>query len=188
MIEVEVKVHIEDTDALESKLEEIGARLVQVERQVDQYYNAPDRDFRITDEALRMRRTIITSGGKVSGGKADSCPTITYKGAKLDGTTKSREEIAISIDDPDSMHLLLTSLGYTTYGSVVKTRRRYGLGDYTPSIDVVEGLGLFMELECGADEENFDERRAGLIALLNRLGFSEEDSIRESYLELLSRK
>jgi len=57
MIEVEVKAHAPCSfDQLEEKLHKLGAVRIREEYQEDTYFNAPHRDFAVTDEALRIRK------------------------------------------------------------------------------------------------------------------------------------
>ena len=53
MIEVEVKARAEkDT---QEKIKALGAKLLKVENHHDLYFNSPLRDFKVSDEALRIR-------------------------------------------------------------------------------------------------------------------------------------
>ena len=72
----------------------LGATLLVVENHHDLYFNSPQRDFKASDEALRIR---IKEGGA----------RLTYKGPKLDQTTKSRLERTVKIDDPLQMEQIL---------------------------------------------------------------------------------
>ena len=75
MIEVEVKAR-----ALPETIGNIlalGATLIGTENHRDLYFNSPLRDFKESDEALRIR--IKEEGAR-----------LTYKGPKLDKETKSR--------------------------------------------------------------------------------------------------
>ena len=78
--EVEQKFQISDSPKLEAQLLGIGAApFLQIE-QVDTYFAHPARDFGQTDEAFRLRRI----GEK---------NYVTYKGPKIDATTKTRQEM-----------------------------------------------------------------------------------------------
>ena len=86
MIEVEVKARArEDT---KERIFALGATLLRVETHLDLYFNSPLRDFKTSDEALRIR--IKEDGAR-----------LTYKGPKLDLETKSRRELTVKIDDAD---------------------------------------------------------------------------------------
>ena len=114
MIEVEQKFVVPDHQQTASRLAELGHDLGPTVRQVDRYFSHPSRDFGKTDEALRIRRI----GNAV---------VITYKGPKLDGETKSREEIEIELPPGDEsarqMIELLSALGFQPVGEVCKVRR-----------------------------------------------------------------
>ena len=56
MLEVEMKFPVADFAPLEGKLRDWGAHAAGVRQEADHYFNAPDRDFARTDEALRLRR------------------------------------------------------------------------------------------------------------------------------------
>ncbi|HQU42072.1 MAG TPA: class IV adenylate cyclase, partial [Pirellulales bacterium] len=78
--EVERKYRIEDEGPLVERVRGLGGAFGPRQQQVDTYYSHPARDFAATDEALRIRRV----GEKAS---------ITYKGPKIDSSSKTRQEI-----------------------------------------------------------------------------------------------
>ena len=170
MIEVEVKVKAELKE-VEKRLKEEGAILLAKERQIDTYYNAPHRDFSETDEALRLR-----SVGRKS--------TLTYKGPRVDPVTKSRKELTLSVTR-QPVEELLSSLGFSKFGRVIKSRKNYKLGNFLVSLDDVENLGTFVEIEALAEEKDFEFHKKGVIELLEKLGFSQDEIITDSYLELI---
>src|SRR4029079_17138635 len=83
--EVEQKHRVDDTGALTDRLAALGVAIGPPAVQVDQYFAHPCRDFASTDEALRIR----TTGG---------ASFVTYKGPKVDKTTKTRREIELPLD------------------------------------------------------------------------------------------
>ena len=84
--------------------------------QSDQYFAHPARDFAQTDEALRIRTVGDTS-------------FVTYKGPKLDATSKTRRELELPLaaSDPDGSQFaeLLAALGFTPVAIVRKQRRKF---------------------------------------------------------------
>jgi adenylate cyclase class 2 len=178
MLEVEMKFAGADLDRLERRLAEGGARADPPRNDADHYFNAPDRDFARTDEALRLRRI----------GPANF---VTYKGPKRDATTKTRTEIEVPLVEGDRVAedfaRLLTHLGYRPTAIVRKRRRVYHLerGGFPVEIclDEVEGLGRFAELEVQAPEEQLEAARAAVQQLAAELGLTASE--RRSYLELL---
>ena len=136
------------------------------------------RDFAHTDEALRIRRV-------------DQKNYVTYKGPKIDRTTKTRQEIEIDLPPGEQgfaeFAALLAALGFRPVADVRKRRRTVALDwqqqQVEAALDRVEGVGTFVELEIMADDAGLDAARASLAELAARLGL--QDSQRRSYLELL---
>lgn len=177
-IEVEQKFRVADTDGLRRQLLALGASSGQTDLQVDSYFAHPQRDFARTDEALRLRRV-------------GSRNYVTYKGPKLDASTKTRREIEIELESGErAAHdaaKLLEALAFQPVADVCKRRDHFTLSwqgrPIGVSLDHVESLGDFVELEIMADPHNVDEARTAIASLAGRLNLS--NSERRSYLELL---
>lgn len=176
--EVEQKFPVGDLSAVASRLGELGARFGPAVEQVDRYFAHPARDFATTDEALRIRQV-------------DQRCWVTYKGPKIDTTTKTRQEIELPLgagpDVASQWSRLLESLGFKPVLDVHKRRRPGQLHweDATVEIalDQVEPLGSFVELELLADEGQIEAAKAKILSLAERLGLAGAE--RRSYLELL---
>jgi adenylate cyclase class 2 len=176
MIEVEVKAHVTDFKEIKDKLSLIGAREVKTEYQEDIYFNAPDRDFTQTDEALRIRKITSKYGNEI---------ILTYKGAKLDDLSKTREEIEVNIENVENTKLILEKLGFKPVQPVKKDRIYYNINEYIITLDTVHDVGNFMEIEKGLNEEaNYQESLDEIFNLYAKLGVKDGFE-RRSYLELL---
>jgi adenylate cyclase, class 2 len=174
MIEVEVKIRA-DHEKARSILKKIGAVKVRVENQSDTYFAAPHRDFAKTDEALRIR-------------SLDGQAVLTYKGPKLDGVSKTREELETPVDEVTTTRVL-HALGFSEAGIVRKIREVFRAGEITVCLDAVEDLGEFLEVEIVAEnEKDLEISRGKLFELLKQFGAGEKDSIRTSYLEMVLEK
>ena len=181
MLEIEVKRPVADFGTVEKRLTEWGAKPEAPRREADHYYNAPDRDFAQTDEALRLRR----SG-------PHNC--LTYKGPKIDAQTKTRTEIEVSLVDGDTaaadLCRLLEHLGYRPVAVVRKERVGYHCTrqgfDVHVTLDTVADVGRFVEAEIMAEEERLTEAREVLLRLIADLGLHTTE--RRSYLEMLLEK
>ncbi|HSD57585.1 MAG TPA: class IV adenylate cyclase [Methanotrichaceae archaeon] len=167
MIEVEVKARANEQTL--QRIKALGAVFLKEENHIDIYFNSPLRDFRKTDEALRIR--VKEEGAR-----------LTYKGPKLDSETKSRQELTVEIDSPERMTEVLRALGFVPSAEVRKRRTKYSLDDVTFALDDVQGLGIFLEIEARG-EADWEGQKRKVISLLSQLGLGE--SIRKSYLELL---
>lgn len=178
MLEVETKFPTADFAPLQARLADWGAAGPVERQEADHYFNAPDRDFARTDEALRLRRI----------GAANF---VTYKGPKCDAQTKTRTEIEVPLaqgaEPAEQFVQLLRHLGYRPVAVVRKSRRLYRLERHGFALEVclddVEGLGRFAELEIQAPEAQLDPARAVLVQTAADLGLSRAE--RRSYLEML---
>jgi adenylate cyclase class 2 len=178
MLEVEVKYRAADLKRLEANLHRFSARLTEEREDADAYFNAPHRDFAKTDEALRVRRI----------GTANF---VTYKGPKIDANTKTRREIEVPLADgaksAEQFQNLLQAIGFKPVAVVRKKRRLFELSreGYTlhVSLDDVELVGTYAEVEIVAPEAEVERARAAVLRLAAELGLTESE--RRSYLELL---
>ena len=181
MIEVEAKFLVPDEETLMGSLRpHFDDATMTAYVQADEYFNHPCRDFNITDEALRIR-------------KCNDRLEVTYKGPRLDQVTKTREELEVEIQNlcrPETeltLHSILRALGFRSVGIVRKQRRSYVTSIegslLTLSIDRVEGLPLYAELEITCDPLERDAATATILRLAERLALGQSE--RRSYLELL---
>ena len=176
--EVEQKFPVVDLAAFEAKLVDLGATICESHSEIDHYYAHPARDFAATDEALRIRRT-------------DRSSYLTYKGPKVDATTKTRREIELGLWAQEAKVLtlesLLEALGFSPVAEVCKYRRKATVlwhgRQIEAALDEVVDVGTFVELELVAEEEELEPARACIASLAEALGLSQSE--RRSYLELL---
>jgi len=173
MYEVELKVAA-DHDRVRERLADLPIEPAGTVEQVDTYFDHPSRDFGATDEAVRIRRE--TRAG-------EETVRITYKGPLVEAASKTREEFETGVDDGTTMERILLELGFEPVETVEKRRERFSDGEYTVTLDVVTGLGEFVEVETNA--ERVEPARAGAVAILRTLGLDPDDQIRTSYLGLL---
>jgi adenylate cyclase class 2 len=174
MLEVEIKTRVEDLGAIRERLLLNHASPSLRIYEHDIYYNAPDRDFGKTDEALRLRYT------------EDGC-LLTYKGPKIkEYRLKAREELNTGVESGNVMGAILERLGFTAVAEVEKWREYYEYRGTLVSLDEVKGLGTFVEIEArtGPTGENPQEV---VMEIAKEIGV-EGEPILASYLELLLAK
>jgi adenylate cyclase class 2 len=175
LIEVEVKAIAKEFDSIRKKLVKLNASKVKIERQEDTYFNAPHRDFAITDEALRIRKIPENDNLRVF---------ITYKGAKIDKSSKTRKEFEVGVLDAEVTKNIFESLGFKKVATVVKDREIYQLEDFIITLDTVKKAGNFVEIEKDLEDgADFDETLQEIFNLYEKLGITEGFE-RRSYLEL----
>jgi adenylate cyclase class 2 len=175
--EVEQKFRVSDLAQVEELVTRCGGAWGDTIVQVDTYFRHPARDFEVTDEALRIRRV------------NDQC-CITYKGPKIDATTKTRRELELPLPREattyDDFCELLEALGFQRVADVRKRRKKAHLQwlgkEVEIALDSVELVGDFVELEVAADVSTLDAARQCVAQLAQRLNLSGNE--RRSYLEL----
>ncbi len=176
--EVEQKFPVEDLTVLAERMQALGATIGEPQVETDLYFAHPARDFAETDEALRIRH----KGEK---------HFITYKGPKIDQTTKTRQEIDLPLPAEagtfDAWRGILEALGFSPVAEVHKSRRKAHVAwqgrEVECSLDEVDQVGTYVELELVVDAEQLDTARSCIGSLAQELGLS--GSERRSYLELL---
>lgn len=180
-IEVEQKFPVAELAEVESRLLALGASISAPLRESDLYFAHPCRDFANTDEALRLRCS-------------DRGRWITYKGPKIDAVTKTRREIDLPLPEGTEAHAfwvaLLDALGFRPIAEVLKRRRKAMVAwqgrQIEASLDEVDHVGTFVELEIVTTGDDLDAARSCIASLAEHLRLT--GSERRSYLELLLRR
>lgn len=175
MLEVEMKFKVSQPERTLEQLRMLGFLRGDKLVENDRYYNAPDRDFAQTDEALRIRQV------------GDNCQ-LTYKGPKLGekGKVRKEHEVQLSEGSARMMHQILLDLRYEPSIEVKKERTPYyhpAQKDIEIAWDEVQGLGTYIELELKVPEGDQAEALLCLQYLAESMELKEEE--RRSYLELL---
>jgi adenylate cyclase class 2 len=160
-----------------------GARAIGAREQTDIYLSHPCKDLASTDESIRVR----SERSLPPHGDGAWRTLLTYKGPKVSALTKARYERELVLAQgagPVEAEDLFTRLGFTRAMVVQKERTSLELDGVDVSLDLVEGLGAFIELELMS--EGMAEAEPKVLGLLSRLGLTRTE--RRSYLELLLEK
>ncbi len=184
MLEVEIKASLAGIPAEDLLCRALAAGFVPGEqvKETDMYFNGAQRDFRRTDEALRLRSVCSLPDGPCES-------LLTYKGPKLDQVSSTRTEYETVVSQGETTEKILEALGYRAIFTVEKVRRTYRKDHVTLCLDDVAGLGQFLELETLAPAEEYREKALEeILGLLDRLGVPQDQLTRLSYLEMLIRK
>jgi adenylate cyclase class 2 len=181
-LEIEIKAKITSVEAMDARITAAGAKFDCDLVHEDYYYDKPAKlvSFARTDEALRLRVSRNETAGKEE-------VFLTYKGPKVDATTKTREEIDVAVADAGKVRRILVAVGFKEIIAIKKVRKHYHHGDVSIMIDRVEGLpDPYMEVEIlAADAAELDARREQLFRYLDGMGIPRGASERKSYLELV---
>lgn len=183
MLEIELKAALTEVQAqtIPKRLLALGFQPGEAVRELDVYFNGgQERDFRKTDEALRLRQV-----QKLRTGRTET--RMTYKGPKLDDRSSTRTEYEITVNALETAQKLLEALGFHPAASVEKVRQTLEKDEVTVCLDQVTGLGAYLELEILQESGSQQQAVDALLNLLDALNVSRQALTRDSYLELLER-
>jgi adenylate cyclase, class 2 len=167
--------------AVEARLGELGYRARGCFVEVDTYYSRPEVDYLTTVECLRVRRR-------------DGFAEITYKPASdphthsAEGVIAKREtNVALrGADQGEAADQLLVAIGMIFLVRVEKSRTCYRHPDrdgVTVSLDMIAGVGMFVETEVIAAHE--DGSAALLEQLEHQLGLTGHPVVSLPYRDLV---
>ena len=191
MLEIEMKFRVANAAEYERLISEtLGASFGAPTVESDVFFTNEALGFPNEGKSLRIRRR----GNYLAA---------TFKGPRLDSQTKTREEIELTLVDerPELSEenarrvdearanwiRFYERLGFSQYGVVTKSRRRasteYGGRQFEITLDEIDGLGVFTELEVSAEKEEFADARAVVMLLAQKLGLRE--TVTSSYLSMV---
>ncbi len=181
MYEVEIKYRVgERVEKLVQKLLEKKCKLAYRIDEVDIYFSHPCKDFAKTDEALRLRIERRDN--------SETC-VLTYKGPRIKSEGKTREEISIEIDNMENCIKILEKLGFRKVIEIVKHRQVFEKENLTITLDQVEELGNFVEIECVTNSEQLVEHCIRDIKnFAKEIGLEDSMIVDKTYLELMLEK
>ena len=180
MQEIEAKFYVRDLKKIESRLQDLEARLIQPRvLEINIRFDLPDARLRSEGRVLRLRQ--------------DMEARLTYKGAgKSEQGIVNRTEIEFVVGDFEQAKLFLEALGYqkllqydkyrTTYildsGSLLPGTRASGSHNCHIMLDELP-YGNFVEIE--------GENSAAIHSAAHRLGLDMQAAISESYSSLFEK-
>ena len=136
MIEIEIRAKIDNPEVIEHRLLEMGAEFVREIKQSDMIFGSPnnlDKQHKIVEGGIAPR--IRQESGRT---------TLEFKKINRE---EGGFEITANLTNIDEGTELLHLLGFNEAFTIVKTRRCYDLAGYSVSIDEVDNLGFYVEIE-----------------------------------------
>jgi len=175
MYEVEVKAKLKNKDEVIKKLVDLGCIFGEELHQIDHIFIPKNMFFPPPFEVpvLRVR-------------KQNDKHFFTMKIFQSNRQDCIEHELEIS--DGDKMLEILQLINYKKVPIVNKKRIKTKLNDIEIVIDVVEGLGEFIEVEKIVSEENVELRQKiqeELLVFLTELGILEEDHLAGSKYDIM---
>jgi adenylate cyclase class 2 len=181
LFEVEQKFRVDTHEGLVERLQTLDAVAMPEESHCDTYLQHPCRDFAQSGEAFRLRRI-------------NGLAMATYKGPRLAGTVKIRQELEVPLAKAsfDNWMEILTELGFQIVANVEKKRLPFQVAwegiDFFVVLDTVVELGSFVEIETIAyDSSQLESSQHAIHSLAERLGLVDVEA--RSYLrQIVERK
>ena len=173
MREIEIKLRVNNLDELEKKLTESGLVISKEITQHDVIY-APGDNMDIFYEVKEGNIVIrIRDDNGVS--------KLTLKQQRGHGLDKTEYET--KVEDRETMHQILLTLGWKPAVEVKKKRKKGKLGEYEICLDSVEQLGNYIELEkmVADDIADSEKIKKELFEALKPYGLTEKDEETKGY-------
>lgn len=177
--EIEIQVIIKNPEKIEARLNEVG-KFVKSRKQVDKYFVPPYRDFftkDMPDEYLRVRH---------EEGKNHLNYSFLHFGE--DGWLRSTDEYETLVDKPEVVEEIFEKVGLIPKVTVKKIRKYFDCGDFEVTLDQIEDLGDFMEVEAKKDFGGVDKTRKACEDFLNSLNVEYEIQKAMGYPRMLYKK
>jgi adenylate cyclase class 2 len=116
--------------------------------------------------------------------------TITFKGKGRDTSFHDRTDIETGVWDGRALADILRSLGFQEVLTIKKKRKSYTKGSATVSLDDVEGLGFFVEVEYVAEDTEAGKQQAASVinGLIERMDIGPVADEPKNYLQLIAAK
>ena len=176
-LEIKIETTFENYIKIKSFLEEKAERIVDKE-QKDIYYSPAGIDFyNHGDRCLRMRIE-------------DKKAVLSYK--RIHDENKSSrfiEEYETRIENSQIMDKILSALNFEKIIVIRKKRCEYKYKDsYLVALDIVEGLGYFVEIENRKEEDSVEKRNYDLMNIAKTFDLKMDNINTEGYSNMLYRK
>ena len=164
MLEIEVKIRIDNVKAVKDRLLALGAEAVRPRHEEENVlYDFPDGRLRASHRALRLR----TTGRQTM---------LTFKGSPQKSRSfKVREEFETGVRDRSGMRKILAGLGLKPAFAYRKHRTILRKGKLVLALDETV-VGNFLELEG---------KRHEIVRLAKAMGYSRADFVTADYVALI---
>jgi len=168
--EVERKFRVPDIEAVRQKLQEQNAVAFTVgNAEVDVFLDLADGRLENNNQFHTLRH--MQPSGRVlwisKGPHKDEC-------------------VAMDLSDFQKALAMLKSLGFEEKRQISKKRDIYFFGAFHVTLDLVEGLGSFVEIAAMTDdEEQLESLRIGIQEVVGALNLTEHHEETQSYRQLL---
>ncbi len=170
-IELEIKAHIEDSDAIAAALDRLGVFQRNFEKD-DRYYGAAGSQL----TQFRLRAD-------------DGDSVCTFKEKTIDNGLEENTEVEFVVSDPIAFERFAEYLGYTCTVEKKKVGRSWVVDSVRCELSEVNNLGCFLELEVILPDDSSEEARNAarekLVRLLSDLGVDRDKVEARPYTRMI---
>lgn len=175
MIEVEIRILLEDAKAIETILKN-KFPIIKQKHQVDEYFSHPTRNF-YANAALHEYLRIRQDSGSCS---LDYHIAHITKGKKM-----HTEEFEVKVEDAQKLREILLNLGFKPLVVVDKDRKIFDCTDFEACLDSIKDLGNFLEIEAKRDFGGIEKTRQECIDFLKNIGIDYKPAPEMGYPDML---
>ena len=177
--EIEIQVKIKDPVSAEKQILKFG-KFVKERQQKDVYFVLPQNNFfakDCPDEYLRVRYE-----------KDKSHLNYSFLHFKDDGWLLATDEYETLVEKPEIVEEIFNNIGLIPKVTVKKIRKYFQCDDFEVTLDSIENLGYFMEVEAKKDFGGAEITRKHCEEFLEKLNIEYEINKDAGYPRLLYKK
>ncbi len=180
---IEVEIKIPTTKKLFEKVKrhlKKNAMFISKTEEVDKYYNPTYLNFLKEKHPKQYLRVRLKSGKSY----------LTYKRIYMKGKDMTHaDEFETEISNRKQLEKILCILSCKNFLNIIKKRATYHFrDDFEVELDIVKGLGYFVEIESLKDFGGNKKTLMEIYALANRLGLDPYKRNSDGYVLLLMKK
>jgi adenylate cyclase, class 2 len=169
-VEIEAKMKVTDLGQIRARLQACGAEPRSSVLETNTFFDTEDRTLLARDQGLRLRHM---RNSKTN----EETAKITFKGPRMPGALKTREERELTVGAAKDAMVLLESLGFSRVLTFQKRRESWGVEGCQVELDDLPHLGAFVEIE-GPDEQT-------IFRVRQMLGLNDKPLISAGYIALM---
>ncbi|GAH60945.1 unnamed protein product [marine sediment metagenome] len=177
--EVEVQVIIKNPAEVERKLRKVG-KFVETRKQIDKYFVLPQRDFFKKEPPVEYLRIRFEKG--------KNHLNYSFLHFGKNGWLRVTDEYETIIDKPEIVEEIFKKIGMVPKVTVIKIRRYFNCGNFETTLDQVNKLGNFMEIEAKRSFGSTTKTRKACLDFLRNLDIEYEMRLQMGYPRMLYRK
>ncbi len=177
--EVEIQAKIKNPREVEKKLRKAG-KFVKVRKQTDKYFVTPQRDFFSKNPPIEYLRVRYEEGR--------SHLNYSFLHFKNDGWLDVTDEYETLVNNPKIVEQIFKKIGLIQKVTVSKTRKYFDFGKFEVTLDHVNNLGDFMEVEAKNVKGSVGKTKKACMDFLNSLDIEYEVKAEMGYPRMLYQK